>query len=645
MTEPTELAWGWRREGTRLSGTAWFAATGLSALGILIAVNQVFLLRPFGFTLLSTAYYYTLAGLFLAVAFLANPATKAQTDRVRWFDWIAAFMTLVSCLYLATQARNIISMGWELDAPTLPTMASFCLIVAALEAVRRCGGGILFCICLVFGVFPLFADSLPGFLWGMQFTPLEATRAYSMGLESIIGVPTRVLADLVIGFIIFGVALSVSGGGRFFMDIANALLGGTRGGPAKVAIVSSGFFGSLSGSVISNVIGTGSMTIPTMTRTGYPARYAAAIEACASTGGALMPPVMGSVAFIMASFLNVPYSTIMVAAVVPATLFYAILILQADSFAAVNGLKGLPRSQLPKIGATFKSGWIYCFSLVLLIYLLLGLSLESRAPFIVTVVLLITTIYYNRSTGALRAVCDLVLESGVGIASLVGIVAGIGLIVGSLSITGVGNAFSRELVQYADGNLFLILVLGALTSFVLGMGMTASACYIFLAVVLAPVLVQSGLNPIASHLFILYWGMLSYITPPVALAAVAAASIARVSAMRTGVSAMRLGAVLFVLPFMFVYNPALVMQGRVSSILLSSLTALAAIFMISCAAERYMYFHARRLNWIETVLLAVGGLMLMAPEHRTDLVGLAILVMVYGRPLVFRASPDSAAKG
>lgn len=641
MTETIEPVWGWRREGVRLKGVAWFAVIALSAAGILLSINQIFLLRLFGFSPLSTTYYYMLVGLFMAVAFLAYPAIPKHTDRVPWFDWIVALIALVSCLYLSTQARSIIAMGWELDAPPLPTLASFCLIAVSLEAVRRCGSGILFFICLAFGLFPLFADSMPGVLWGMQYTPLEATRAYSMGLESIIGVPTRILADLVIGFIIFGVALTVSGGGRFFMDMANALLGGTRGGPAKVAIVSSGFFGSLSGSVISNVIGTGAMTIPTMIRTGYPARYAAAIEACASTGGALMPPVMGSVAFIMASFLNVPYSTIMVAAIIPATLFYATLLLQADSFAALNGLKGLPRAQLPKVGATFRSGWIYCLSLALLVYLLLGLSLESRAPYLVTILLIATTIYYNRSNGALRAICDVIMESGVGIASLVGIVAGIGLIVGSLSITGVGNAFSRELVQFANGNLFLILILGAITSFVLGMGMTASACYIFLAVVLAPVLVQSGLNPIASHLFILYWGMLSYITPPVALAAVAAASIAGSPAMRTGVSAMRLGAVLFVLPFMFVYNPALVMQGDAITIAMAAVTATIAIFMISSATERYLYFHARKLAWIETLLLAAGGLLLMTPEHRTDFAGLAILVLVYGRPLLFKSADDT----
>lgn len=624
--------WGWRRE-RRLSGAAWFVALALSTAGIAVVINQIFNLGAFGFRPISTAFYYLLIGLFLSVAFLSFPARRADELTVRWYDWLLVGTTLVTGGYLAWNAKNILSMGWDLLAPTTPTAFAGVLVALALEGVRRCGGLPLLIICGVFAVYPLFAGSMPGVLWGSEYTVAETVRAHSMGVESIIGIPMRVVSDLLIGFIIFGVALTVSGGGEFFMNLATALMGGSRGGPAKVAILASGFFGSLSGSVISNVISTGAMTIPTMKRCGYPATYAGAVEACASTGGALMPPVMGAVAFIMASFLNVPYSDVMIAAAVPALLFYTVLLLQADAYAARVGLQGLPRDQLPSVVATLRSGWVYLVSLGLLVYLLLFESIESLAPFWSAAILVVTAILITRGRDRIRIVLDMIVEAGQNIAHLVGILAGIGLVVGALSITGVGNAFSRELVQYAGDSVFLMLVLGALTSFILGMGMTVSACYIFLAIVLAPALVEAGLNTMASHLFILYWGMLSYITPPVSLAAVAAAGIAGASAMGTGLKAMRLGLVLFILPFLFVYNPALILEGSAFEVSVSVATALVAVWLLSSAFERYLYFAGPLAVWQAGVLL-VGGLALMVPEHRTDLVGLAALALVYGSRMV-----------
>lgn len=631
--------WGWKRPG-RVSGPAWFVCLVLSAIGLISAVNQIFNLQLFGFAPISTGYYYLLIGFFLPIVFLAFPARPRDTGRVRWYDWLLAAVVLSAGLYLSANARNILGMGWDILAPALPTAVSGMLVLLALEGVRRCGGTALLTICAVFAVYPLFAGSMPGFLWGSQYTLAETARAHAMGVESIIGIPMRVVSDLLIGFLVFGVALTVSGGGDFFMKLATALLGGSRGGPAKVAILSSGFFGSLSGSVISNVLSTGSMTIPTMKRCGYPPAYAGAVESCASTGGALMPPVMGAVAFIMASFLNVPYVEVMTAAAVPALLFYAVLLLQADGYAARVGLQGLPRGELPSVLATLRSGWVYLFSLALLVYLLLVENIESMAPFYAAAVLILTAVLLRQGRGRLQVLLDFLVQTGINIAHLIGILAGIGLIVGALSITGVGNAFSRELVQYAGDSVVLLLILGAATSFILGMGMTVSACYIFLAIVLAPALVQSGLDTMASHLFILYWGMLSYITPPVALAAVAAAGIAKAPAMATGMMAMRLGLVLFLLPFMFVYNPALILKGSFAEVGLAVSTALAAVWMLSSAFERYLYFVGALRAWHAAVLL-VGGFALMVPEHRTDLVGLLALALVYGERLLLARRPHA----
>lgn len=629
---PDSGDWPWQREG-RLSGPAWFVCLALSSVGLAVAVNQIFNLQFLGFAPISTGYYYLLIGLFLPIVFLNFPARRRDRLRARWYDWLLAVAALAVGIYLYDNARNILGMGWDILAPPLPTAVSGLLVLLALEGVRRCGGTALVVICGVFATYPLYAGSMPGFLWGSQYTLMETARAHAMGVESIIGIPMRVVSDLLIGFLVFGIALTVSGGGDFFMKLATALLGGSRGGPAKVAILSSGFFGSLSGSVISNVLSTGSMTIPTMKRCGYPPTYAGAVESCASTGGALMPPVMGAVAFIMASFLNVPYVEVMTAAAVPAILFYGVLLLQADAYAARVGLRGLPRVELPAVGATLRDGWVYLFSLGLLVYLLLVENIESMAPFYAAAVLIVTALVLRRGRARLLVVLDFVVRTGTNVAHLIGILAGIGLIVGSLSITGVGNAFSRELVQYAGDSVILLLIFGAATSFVLGMGMTVSACYIFLAIVLAPALVQSGLDTMASHLFILYWGMLSYITPPVALAAVAAAGIAKAPAMATGMKAMRLGLVLFILPFMFVYNPALILKGSPAEVGLSVTTAAVAVWMLSSAFERYLYVAGPLRLWQSGVLLG-GALALMVPEHRTDLIGVAALAVVYGEHLL-----------
>jgi TRAP transporter 4TM/12TM fusion protein len=621
--------WGWQRSDHRLRGAAYFSVLILGVLGLAAVVNQIFNLGLFGFRPLSTAYYYLVIALFLPIAFLAYPAREADATRVRWYDWLLVAATLATGLYLSSQAINILTRGWDIDAPALPTSASAVLVLLALEGVRRCGGPVLFVICAIFAVFPLFAESMPGPLWGTQYTPAEAARAHAMGVESIIGIPMRIVSELLIGFIVFGSALIISGGGTFFMNFAMALMGARRGGPAKVSILSSGLFGSLSGSVISNVISTGAMTIPTMKRSGYPPHYAGAIEACASTGGTLMPPVMGAVAFIMASFLNVPYVSVMAAAFVPAILFYIALMLQTDCYAARTGLKGLPRAVLPKLGATLRSGWVYLFSLGLLIYLLIGFRIESMAPFYASVLLVLTAMVLARGMDRLRVVLDLIVDAATNIGNLVAILAGIGLVVGALSITGVGTAFSRELVNLAGGNVFMLLILGAFTSFILGMGMTVSACYIFLAIVLAPALVQSGLDRMASHMFILYWGMLSFITPPVALAAVAASGIAKAGAMRTAVTAMRLGAPLFILPFMFVLNPALILQGEPQQIVVAVGTALVAIWMLSAGMERYAYF-AGPTDRVGSLLMLAGGLTLIVPEGRSDLIGLGLLIAAYG---------------
>ncbi len=582
--------------------------------------------------IIDTSYYYIIIGLLLSLVFLIYPMRKADSLRVPFYDWGLFFLTIATAGYLAWNGERIIQEGWDIIAPTDATIIAGIVCLLCLEGVRRAGGFILFAVCIFFFFYPMFAEYMPGFLWGPPSAVDEFVRQHAMGTESIIGVPMRAVTNLLIGFLVFGSALVVTGGGDFFLAFATALLGKTRGGPAKVAIISSGFFGSLSGSVISNVVTTGKITIPTMKRVGYPPAYAGAVEACASTGGALMPPVMGAVAFLMAENLNMPYADIIIAAAVPAILFYLALLLQVDNYAARVGLKGQPAHEIPKLWPTFVSGWHYLFSLAALIYMLIGLRIEVFAPYFATLILIVTSILTNmirreRSFGW-REMIELIVDAGKTIVNIVGILVGIGMIIGALSLTGVGPAFSSELLRFAEGSVWLLLILGAVTSFVLGMGMTVSACYIFLAVVMGGAMVDGGLNPVAGHLFILYWGMMSYITPPVAVAAVAAATIAGSPAMETGIRAMRLGGILFILPFLFALNPTLILVGETWSIIHDVTTALIAVWMLASAFEGWLYGIGRIVLPLR-VVLGVAALGTLHPNEYTDLIGLGALAFVY----------------
>ena len=603
------------------------AVMGLGALGVAMAINQQFLLNILGFQPLGNAYLYYLIGIFLAIAFLTMPVSRLHPQRLQWLNPVLAIAALVSAGWLGRHGLDIIQRGWEYDAPLMADVMASILIILVLEGVRRAGGPILLFTAILFGTYPLYAGYMPGFLWGTEYSLIGTIRAHVLGVESIIGIPMQVVAELVIGFVIFGSVLVITKGSDFFMELASALLGHSRGGPAKVAVMGSGILGSLSGSVISNILTSGPFSIPTMRRVGYPASYAAAIEACASTGATLMPPVMGTVAFVMASFLGVQYSTIVIAAVIPALLFYVALLLQVDMYAARRGLKGLPRTEIPAIWPVLKSGWPYLLSLAVLIFVLMGLRMEARSPYYASLVMLIATSFKKETRLSLRRAKDLLLDVSKNIASLVAVLAGIGLVVGGLSYTGVAGAFARELLLYAGGNTALMLIAGAVTSFVLGMGMTVTACYIFLSILLAPALVQAGLNPIASHLFILYWGMLSYITPPVALAAITAANLAGSRPMQTGFHAMRLGMPLFVLPFIFVYDPALIMDGTWPQIIERISLTLIAIWAVTSAFESWIY-KVGRIGTVSRIAFGAGGILIIFPELATSLIGGAILTAV-----------------
>jgi TRAP transporter 4TM/12TM fusion protein len=436
--------------------------------------------------------------------------------------------------------------------------------------------------------------------------------------ESVLGIPMRAFAELVIGFLVFGTALQYSGAGRFFIDFAFALCGHYRGGAAKVAIFSSGLLGSMSGSVISNVLTTGTMTIPAMKRTGLKPATAAAVEACASTGAVLAPPVMGATAFVMAEFLDIPYAQVALAAAVPALLYYFALFMQIDANAGRNGLTGLPRDEMPRLGKVFREGWYFVFVIVLLVVLLLVMKRENWAPWLATGLLLVLNQLFSPQRWGRRELVAFIEGNGRVFVELVAILAGVGLLVGAFSLTGLTGPLTTELLFLAGDSPLLLMVMGAVTSFVLGMGMTITACYIFLAVLLAPSLIKVGLDPLAVHMFIMYWGMVSFITPPVALAAFAAAPLAKASPMETGLQAMKIGSIIYFVPFFFVMNPSLVLQGSLPDFVLHATTALLGVALVCAGLQGYLQGvgDLRRcgaLEWPLRAALVLGGLMFVAP--------------------------------
>ena len=578
--------------GIRPLAGAWAWLPRLATIALtLITVDYLLNLGFLSFiTTVESQFFYTVVALMLPLVFVMWPAWGQSTrTSPPWYDIILYLVALGTCGFFVYNATDIIDLGWEYAAPRYAMIMSFVLWVIVIEATRRAGGLPIAIIAGLASIYPIFADMMPGPIQGFPSSWSQTAIYHAMSRESIMGIPLQAFANLVIGFLLFGVALQKTGGGKFFINLAFALLGHVRGGPAKVSIFSSGLMGSMSGSVITNVLTTGVLSIPAMRRVGIGKSYAAGVEACASTGGVLMPPVMGATAFIMASFLNIPYGDIALAAAIPSILYFLGLFIQIDAYAARHDLQGLPREELPSLKQTMKEGWYFIFVFVLLIWMLFVLRQEAIAPFYATALLLVINQVLPYQRWGWAEVKDFFLGAAKLFAELIAILAGVGLLVGALSVTGLSCTIANDLIYLAGGSTLVLLFMGAATSFILGIGMTVTAAYIFLAVALAPALVNGGgMNALAVHLFILYWGMLSYITPPVALGAFAAATIAGARPMATGFQAMRLGSIIYFIPFLFVLNPALILQGGPLQILYVFAEAVIGVVLIAGAMQGYL---------------------------------------------------------
>ena len=605
----------------------WTAVSTFNGFAIFaLALNYIFNIGLFGKTMQENSYLYMLMAFGLLQVYVLYAPAELFKGRVPWFDVLLGLTGFAGCAYFAWFGLEITAEGWMLAPPNdgvvwLSVVLSFII----LEGLRRVAGLAIFILCALFVFFPIVADKMPDVLYGNPFTFQEAMTMHILDSQSLVGIPMQVTGTLLIGFIIFGVILNRTGGGKFFLDAASTLMGRYRGGAGKIAVVASALFGSMSGSSVSNVITTGSVTIPAMKDSGFRPHVAGAVEACASTGGMLMPPVMGAVAFLMAQFLNIPYFDVVVAALLPSVLYYLGLIILLDVYAVKNGIKGVPSDQIPGAKYVVREGWPFIGALGVLLFFLY-LRLEAFAPFLAMLFVLVAVLIMRRIE--FRNLWRLATEVAGPVSELIVTLGAVGFIIGAMSMTGVGAALSGEMIKLAGDNAYLLLIMGAAASFILGMGLTASACYIFLAVVLAPGLVQQGFDEIAIHLFILYWAIISNITPPVALACFPAAKIAETSYFKVGFMAVAFGFASYVVPFAFVLNSALVFQTGGWLMAPYALFAIVGVILAAFGIGAYLPF-VGPIRKIAGLPFIVGGFAVLgALDFTTKFLTLGVLAML-----------------
>jgi TRAP transporter 4TM/12TM fusion protein len=601
------------RLGSLFSRTS-IVFTVLCTCGLGMGLAYAFGVPIGGDRLIEGQYYWVFIGIFLAASFIALPGYKG-TNGVPVYDVIAAVVALGICLWFSTKAWDIVQAGWT------SFQAGIVLWVLMLEIARRSGGVPFLLVVFLLGLYPIIADYFPGLLMGIPYSFERMIEAHVFRTEGLMGITTKIVAEIVLGFLVFAGVLIATGAGQFFIDLANAGFGKYRGGPAKVSIVASAFFGSLSGSIFSNIAGTGSITIPTMKKSGYPAHYAAAIEACASTGGVLMPPVMGAIAFVMAITIGVDYATIMIAAIVPSFLFYFGLILQVDAYAARKGLVGMPQEKLPSAGEVLKRGWPFLSVMVFLVWGLLYMRWEYYAPWYASAMMIALSFLQRDTMMTPKRLFATLRQVGILVTQTAAIILPIAFVVSALTITGVTGSMTSGLVALGGDNVYLIIALGVLACFIMGMAGLAIVAYIFLAVTLAPAIIEiGGLNEVAVHFFIIYYAMLSVITPPVGTAAFLAATIAGAKPMLTSFTAMRLGVVIYFVPLFFLFQPALVLQGDLTPLLYVLPSIIIGIILLSGGLEGYL-LGVGLVRPLLRLPLAAAGFVFSFPGMMTTLIG------------------------
>ena len=613
-----EVIEGRKRE---LSGWQYWVVAGIALAA------SLFHLYTAAFGLLPAMYQRAVHWMFMgSLVFLLYPATKSRPkDKIDIWDWVFAGMIIAGCL-------NIL-LNWDAIAMRegMPIASDIYLgimmVVLVIEGGRRAMGWPLPIVAILATLYALFGPYFPGILGHGGFPIEELAPFQYLRTDGIFGVPLGVSASFIFLFVLFGAILSVSGAGQFFIDLSLALTGRSQGGPGKAAVVASGLMGTVSGSSVANAVTTGAFTIPLMKKAGFSPAFSGAVVAASSTGGQVMPPVMGAAAFIMAQFLGISYWDIVVAAAIPATLYFISIIAMVHFRAGKLGIKNLSEETAPRVGRVLKEGWHLLLPIItLVVFLALGYSAVKAVFWSIILMVAVSWLGKPEYRMTPKRIFDALISGGMGAIEVASACACSGLVIGVIGITGVGLAFSSFVISLSGGVLPMALFLTMIGSIILGMGVPTTAQYIITSTLAAPALFQMGVPLMSAHLFCLYFGVLADVTPPVALATYAAAGIARSNAIKTGFTALITAMAGFLVPYMFIYNSHLLFQGNIFQIIFSFGTALMAIIGLAAAVQGY-YFSV--LSIFERVFLLAVPFLLIVPNIYTDILGLVILVGVF----------------
>jgi len=584
----------------------------LSALMTFIALLwNIDLFQDLGFALVNEQYYAFVMALALAVVFLSVRLNRSEDGRVPWYDIVLALISIVTLFYVAANflwLRDEGGLGGNTD---LGIAIGAVLMVLILDGLRRSAGYIMLIVAGIFVLYAPFGHLVPGPLVGAEVSLAKLAINMGFNTNALFGIPLQVGTTIVIMFILFGQVLMQAGGGAFFTDIAMATVGRRRGGAAKISVVASGLFGTISGTAVSNVVTTGIITIPLMQRSGYRATHAGAIEAIASTGGQFMPPIMGAAAFLMAETLEIPYGDIVIAAIVPSLLYYFAVFIQVDLIAAKEDITFVD-DNMPRPVDVLKDGWHFILPFAVLIYTLFELNLPPERAAIYSTATLVIAFFkgYRGEKLKLTDLFEIFASTGRVVIELLMITATAGFVIGILNLTGLGFALTFSLIGIAGESQIILLLIAAVVCIVLGMGMPTLAIYVLLSALIAPALVESGMEAIPAHLFILYFGMMSMITPPIALAAFAASTLTKADPMATGFAAMKFGWTAYFVPFLFVYSPTLILLGDPGDIVINVTTAIIGTYYASLGVVGYL---VRPMNPLFRLLMIAAGLAAMLP--------------------------------
>ncbi|WP_298593239.1 TRAP transporter permease [uncultured Mitsuokella sp.] len=564
-------------------------------------------------------------GFGLCLVFLLYPTRKSWSrHKLHPLDLVLAILGAAAPAYIVIAYQSLVLRSGLVSGTDL--VIGTAGIVLVIEAARRVVGLPMVCVVLAFLLYAFVGPYMPGVLAHRGLTLSQLVGHLYFTTEGVFGIPLGVSSTFIFLFILFGAYLESTGLGKFFIDLANSIAGWASGGPAKVAVLSSGLMGTVSGSSVANVVGTGSLTIPMMKKLGYHKNFAGAVEAAASTGGQLMPPVMGAAAFLMAEFVGVPYIEIVKAAVIPALLYFAGVWLGVHFEAKRENLKGIPRSELPKLSTILKERGHLALPLIVIVYLLVAGYTPMRAA-LFAIILSILCSMIRKSTRMKPLEIVMGLERGArGVLSVLVACAAAGIVIGVVTKTGVGLKLASGLLDLSGGMLLPTMFFTMITAIILGMGVPTTANYVITSTIAAPAIIQMGVPVLCAHMFVFYFGIIADVTPPVALAAFAGAGIAGGNPLRTGINASKLAIAAFIIPYMFVLSPNLLMiDATALNLITTTVTALVGMIALSSALIGFLADKATR---IERIVLIIAGLLLIKPGIGTDVPGFVLFAII-----------------